>query len=111
MLLVTSIVQLLTGCIFWTRPAGTCLSAPNICSLKPLRAASHAPLLALLSPQQSNLSRHRTWSFAHSCQDACCGHTNSILNLNPCSAKSANRFCPSISVTGLLETKSYACLP
>ena len=31
----------------------------------------HAPLLALLSPQQSNIRRHRTWSFAHSCQDAC----------------------------------------
>src|SRR5215813_1183421 len=26
--LLTSIVQLLTECIFWTRPAGTCLSAP-----------------------------------------------------------------------------------
>src|SRR5215471_3250413 len=24
-----------TECIFWTRPAGTCLSAPTICSLKP----------------------------------------------------------------------------
>ena len=28
----------------------------------------HAPLLARLPPQQSSLSRHRTWSFAHSCQ-------------------------------------------
>src|SRR5262249_25721960 len=29
--LLTSIVQLLTECIFWTRPAGACLSAPKIC--------------------------------------------------------------------------------
>jgi hypothetical protein len=33
--LLTSIVQLLTKCIFWTRPAETCLSAPKICSLEP----------------------------------------------------------------------------
>jgi hypothetical protein len=38
-----------------------------------------ASLLARLPPQQSNRSRHRTWSFHHSCQDAsfaCCaeGH-------------------------------------
>ena len=45
------------------------------------------------------------------CQDGCCPHTNSILNLNPCLAKSANRFCPSMSVSGLLATKSYASLP
>src|SRR6516164_8879412 len=32
----------------------------------------HATQLALLSPQQSNLRRHRTWSFHHSCPDACC---------------------------------------
>src|SRR5262249_41394810 len=35
-------------------------------------AIAHVPLLALLPPQQSNLSRHRAWSFARSCQDACC---------------------------------------
>src|SRR5262249_21238674 len=32
----------------------------------------HATFLARLPPQQSNLSRHRTWSFAHSCSHACC---------------------------------------
>jgi hypothetical protein len=38
----------------------------------------------------------------------CVAHTNSILNLYPCLASSANRFCPSMSVSGLLETKSFA---
>ena len=32
----------------------------------------YATQLALLLPQQSNLRRHRTWSFPHSCPDACC---------------------------------------
>src|SRR5262249_35611564 len=46
------------------RPA-TCSSAPKICSLKPLRLASHATLLARLPLQQSNLSRHRASPFPH----------------------------------------------
>ena len=33
---------------------------------------SYAPLLALLSPQQSNLRRHRAWGIHHSCPYACC---------------------------------------
>src|SRR5262245_64276492 len=55
--LLTSIVQLLTECIFWTRPAGTCLFTPNVCSLKPRAVIDELmpPLLALLSPQQPHL--------------------------------------------------------
>ena len=34
--------------------------------------AAHAHLLALLPPQQPNLSRHRAWGFPHSCPYACC---------------------------------------
>src|SRR5262249_862390 len=45
---------------FWTRPAETCLSAPNICLLEPQsRRLGDAPLLAHLPPQQPSLHRHR----------------------------------------------------
>src|SRR5215831_16800245 len=39
---------------------------------KRIRLNLNGPLLARLPPQQSNLSRHRTWSFPHSCLQ--CGH-------------------------------------
>src|SRR6516225_4651204 len=49
--LLTSIVQLVTECIFWTRPAGTCSSAPKICSLKPLPLEAQSQQVFILTGQ------------------------------------------------------------
>jgi hypothetical protein len=45
-------------------------------------AVATANELALLPPQQSNLSRHRAWSFAHSCSYACCPCPSKLQTLD-----------------------------
>src|SRR5262249_1984664 len=49
---------------------GTGIAGPGRQAVKP--TPIHAPLLALLSPQQSNLSRHRTWGLRSFMPYACC---------------------------------------
>ena len=61
------------GAEAWNLPALSFLSwgsAQSSCALLCSQSSSYAPLLARLPPQQSNLGRHRGWSFPHSCQDA-----------------------------------------